>query len=94
MRQLIGVGTPRGPHERHLTVVATPWAMEVSLVHTSPGFHLVAGGRLPNELHGPDPVGSTEQQFVHAQWEALTSCEKEGPSCSRENCVVQWCLDS
>jgi hypothetical protein len=40
MRQLIGVGTPRGPHERHLTVVATPWAMEVSLVHTHLGFTL------------------------------------------------------
>jgi hypothetical protein len=26
MRQLIGVGTPRGLHRRHLTVVATPWA--------------------------------------------------------------------
>ena len=31
MRQLIGVGTPRGLQGRHLTVVATPWALARAL---------------------------------------------------------------
>jgi hypothetical protein len=31
MRQLIGVGTPRGLHGRHLTVVATRWALARAL---------------------------------------------------------------
>jgi len=56
--------------------------------------YLVPGGRLPNELNGADPVCSTEQQLVHAEWEAFTICEKEGPSCAREDGIIQGRLDS
>ena len=96
--------SPQGHVSRHREA-CTMWAHSIERVgddrggnlprpHPLPGFHVVASGRLPNELHGPDSVRSTEQQLVHAEWEALTSCEKEGRSCSRENRIVKWRLDS
>src|SRR4030095_15734495 len=39
-------------------------------------------------------MGSTEQQLIHAEWEAFAICEKQGPSHPGENCKIQRCLDS
>ena len=39
-------------------------------------------------------MGSTEQQLIHAEWEAFTICEKQGPSRPREDGKIQGRLDS
>jgi predicted acyltransferase len=39
-------------------------------------------------------MSSTQQQLIYAEWEAFTRCEKEGPSHSREDRIIQGCLDT
>src|SRR3954453_8603073 len=62
------------------------------LPHLSPAFP--CRPPLPHELRGPDPVASTQQQFVHGERESLTICEKERSSRPREDGVVEGRLDS
>ena len=38
--------------------------------------------------------GSTGQQFIHAEWEAFATCEKQGSSYPGEDGIIQGRLDS
>jgi len=47
-----------------------------------------------NTAFGESMNGSMGQQFIHAEWEAIATREKQGTSYPRKNSEIQGHLDS
>ena len=72
-----------------MTAAFTPQGAEFLAVHTT-----FLGANEAPDLHGLDPMGSTEQQLIHTERESFTICENRGSSHPSKDGKAQRRLDS